>query len=572
MAIFLSTVLNFLAKPPGDLVYHLLVSLVLAYAVGVVFIKHWKPAKSNQVRSFLIGSSLLLFFQLCLFGLRFYHTTTDFNSAYFYHLFERLVSTLTIIWLVWTFLYEDQREIPSNYYIIISLTLLVLAVVSFFIRLRLTQVFFFNPHTMDLIWQLIALAMVLIGVLLTVFVRPPQLKVIMLILLLLASGHILQILLLNEMQWYMGAVRFAHLLSLPWLLILPKYFSADSRQISSEIPASTTSINPKNVRAQTIWKNLASKLGLAKSAIVSWVKSSLERSSKNDQPETIPDINSREGYAEMTTDTKPALVNLLLKIGLAQSREEKYQTVAQALSLSVVADICFLVSIPEEGDKLHIISGYDLIRETTYKPDTLVRRDLPRVTAAWQAQRTLTLSYDDVNVRDAQTLAMLLNYHSIGNLLAFPLGLPENPLVGGVLFLSPYTGKRWGEKTIHLMDQIKETLAAVLFAPGAPEKASPVSNQAQVQINALIHASEKLRSALAESEAQQEDIDLAFRFLEAFLCWARCGVRIGCCDGLRGCLRHITKSFWLEGRGCWVCIERCPGLHGVGIGGTDPIV
>lgn len=185
MAVNLSTILNFLANPPGDLVYHLLVSLVLAYAVRFVFIKHWKPAKSNQVRTFLIGSSLLLFFQLCLFGLRFYNTSIDFNSAYIYHLFERLASTLTIIWLVWTFLYEDQREIPTNFYIILSLTLLVLVMVSIFIMPRLTQISVFNPLSMDLIWHLIALAMIFIGLMLAVFIRPPQFKILLLILLLL---------------------------------------------------------------------------------------------------------------------------------------------------------------------------------------------------------------------------------------------------------------------------------------------------------------------------------------------------------------------------------------------------
>lgn len=515
MATNLASILNFLTKPPGDLIYHLVVSLALALAFVSVFIKQRKSGGNNQVRSFLIGCIILLLLQLCLFGLRFSITTSDFDNAYFYHLFERLASTLTIIWLVWAFFDEDQRELPTSLYIILSIALLVLALVSVPVRPRIAQVSLINPLSLDLIWQLIALAMVMIGMMLAFFTRPHLMKVLILILLLLASGHFLQILLLNEMRWYMGAVRFAQILGLPWMLTFIKHFSSENSQKPEKMIPTKTKANKRKVVFQPILNKLTSKAVLATSEMGSQMKSLTTRFSMNKKPEAIPEIKPDKGFAEMTTDTKPALVDLLLKINLAKTYQEKLQIIAQALSLSVVADICLLISIPEEADKLHIISGYDLIRETPLKADILVREDLPSVMAAWLAQNTLTLSQDDADVRDAQTLAILLNYHTIGNLMAFPLGLPDNPLVGGVLFLSPYTGKRWGEKTQQLMDQTKDTLAAVIFSTDDQDKDSHASNQPQININALIHASEKLRSALADKEAQIRENDTTIKGLKA---------------------------------------------------------
>ena len=515
MATTLASILNFLATSPGDLIFHLVVCLALCYMVGFVLIKHWQARKNSQVRTFLVGSGILLFLQLCLFGLRLYYTRTPFQSAYFFHMYERLASTLTIMWLVWMFFDKDDREVPTIYHIILSGALLVLALTSTIVRPRLSLVALINPLTIDLIWQLIALAMIAIGLMLAIYYRPPLVKNLTIILVALALGHLLQILLMDEMRWYMGAVRLTQAFSFLWLLRFFKEFLTVREQLSyMQIRAENIGYQ-REVKHKSIWQDLSSKWAQLKFKADSWVKSVLNRSPKPSQPEATPESEIIKGPAEMTNNTKPALVDLLLKISLAQNRAQKYQAIVQALSFSVVADICLLVSMPEEMDKVHIISGYDLIRETTLKPDTLAREDLPRMMAAWYLQQTLSLSQDDAHVRDAQTLSMLINYHTIGNLLAYPLDLPGNPVAGGVIFLSPYTGKRWDEHALKLMDHIKDTLAAVLFTPDPQEQDSQTLTQAQRKINALIDASEKLRRALTEKEIQIRENETTIKGLKA---------------------------------------------------------
>lgn len=515
MATTLSTLLNILATPPGDLVYHLVVSLILIITVVFTLINRGKANQGNQLKYFLIGCSIVLLLQLILFGLRSYNSDPIIRTGYFYPLMERLFSTLTIIWLVWSLLEEEHDYIPTSFYIILSITLIFLAVVSIFANPILIHLSIFKPLTLDLIWQCIALAMIIIGLLLAFFQHPTQKNLTILILILLASGHIVQILLVNEMRWFMGAVRLAQMVGLPVLLLWAKRASSSDDRITLAEAESESLFSAIKEKSQLAVENVVSKFNTARSTSLSRVKALTQRSSKTDQPVNHPEMKSDKGQVEMTLDTKPALVNQLLKINLAHTSEEKYQVIAQALSLSVVADICFLVKIPERTEKLHIVTGYDLIRETHFSPDVLAREDLPNIINAWNAHQALELSNDQAETRDILTLAMLIKYHSIGNLFAYPLGLPGKPLAGGVIFLSPYTGKRWGDKPAHLLDTIKDILAQILYRPDPKEQAQLALNQVQLQASNFMEEANALRTALAEKDVQLRENENQIKELTA---------------------------------------------------------
>jgi signal transduction histidine kinase len=459
MDINLSILLTTLAEPPGDLIYHLVVSLALMLTVGFAFRNLGKSQTGNQAQRTLIGCGVILILQFGLFGLRFLNISTQ--TANFYTLYERLAAALTIAWLMWVFSDDDQPSIPTNLNIILSALLIILAGVSLTVFPNLSQLQNVNLLLFNLLWQFIAIALVLIGLVLAVFIPVPQRVVMVFILLMLASGHITQILMHDNLQWSMGAVRLAQTLSLPWVLVL------------------------------------------------------IQRFSQPEAKERFQAYGSEVSFAEMPVDTKPALINLLLKVNLTNTVEEKHQAIAQALSLSVVADICYLVKITEQGDKLYIIAGYDLIRESFQNTDTLVSEDLPHIMDAWHANQVIELSQDQAKSRDALTLAMLLKYHGVGNTFAYPLGLPDNPLVGGVIFLSPYTGKVWGNKTRQLMDEIHNTLARILFAPNAEEQARLALIQVQRQVNLLFEEQEQLNEALADREAQIQEKEAAIKALKA---------------------------------------------------------
>jgi signal transduction histidine kinase len=461
MASNLSTFFNILANPPGDLIYHLVVSSTLILTGVLALLSLKKTSAQNQARRTSIGCFILVLLQLILISLRILSNFLPIEIALFFPLVERLTATLTITWLIWMFFDDHQHFLPIRLSIFLSLTLVILAGLSLALIPQPSGSSRFNLLTLDLFWQLLAIALAIAGFALAFFKRPPQWVVMVLILLLLTVGHLLQIFLQNQMEMGMGAVRFSHILGLPWLMVLIQRLSRSERSLPTHETGTT------------------------------------------------------ETFTEILVDTKPALMNHLLKINLTRNSEEKFRAVVQALSLSVVADICYLVRIPVEGDKVEIITGYDLIRETFQQPDTLARENLPRIMEAWGFQQALELCGDHSEVHDAVTLSLLIKYYSVGNLFAYPLGTPDQPLIGGVIFITPYTGKCLGEKTRRLMDQIKDTLTQVLFMPDPQEMARHALNQAHLQLNILTDEVEKLHHALIEKESHIRDKETMIKGLKA---------------------------------------------------------
>jgi len=453
--------LNIIAQPPSDWIFHLVVILSLLIITGLAFYTYKKNKNNKRAKRTLIGCSIILFLQILLLAFRPLNQGVGFNTGYSYPLFERLVATLTITWLVWVFS-DDQSGIPTNLNIYLSLSLMIFAAVTMLVIPSLARLPNFNLYLINQFWQFIALILIIIGVVLTMITLPRQRWTMLAILLVLAVGHIIQMLMQNDLQWNMGAVRIAQTLSLPWIITIIMRISHD-----------------------------------------------------NEEEEQFQEIESEIGYSEMPIDTKPTLVKLLLEINLTETIEEKYQGIARALSHGVIADICFLVKVPPVGEKLYMMTGYDLIRETYLKPDRLAKDNLPRIMNAWKENRVFNISSDSSKYKDAATLAMLLNYHGVGNLYAYPLCLPDKTLTGGIIFLSPYTGKSWGNTTKQFLDEISSIIVQILFTQNPEKRTKLALNQLKLQVNALIKEQEHLRQALTEKEAQIRDKETEIKELKA---------------------------------------------------------
>lgn len=565
MATNLSTILNILAKPPGDLVFHLVVGLALIITGGYAIIKLGKTKEGSQQRSFLIGCGILILLQLGLFGFRANNTGTTFVAVNFFQFYERMTATLTILWLIWAFFDDEERILTTDLNLLLSFALIVLAVASVFVRPRVMYMDMFNPLLLDVIWQTIALVLITLGLLLAFFTKPLEYKTLVAILTVLGVGHFIQILLVAFTNWQMGAVRLAQMITMPALYTVVKPLSGKVRQAQQRkatikpfiAQAKAKSMAKKQTKAQSKTQAITQAKGQATTEVkaqakskaktrnkakvkfnpitrlqqlikgptttsdsstsdrIDYLKQRLQPKPRNTHIPNPPEPSPAGGNIEMTADTKPALVNSLLEISLSPTRDERYQAIVRALSLSVVSDICYLIEISESQDKLHVLTGYDLIREVPLKPDTLTTTDLPLIMDAWRAYQPIELSQNGSKVRDMRTLASLLNHHTAGNLFAYPLGLPDEPLAGGVIFLSPYTSKPWGEKIRQLMDEIHGTLTNVLYLPTHDEQRLQKENQKQLSIFTLEEEIERLRQGLADKDARIHENEITIKGLKA---------------------------------------------------------
>ncbi len=455
----MSTIFSILTNSPGDLIYHLVVGFALILVMVFASIKVRHPLIGGRARHVLVGCGILLILQVILFSLTISVDPQRTASPLIYGLIERMVHALAVVWLIWTFNELGKRILSTSITGFISLALFLMCGIS--IGLTLLQAEFLQAvdEILLILWQSGTIILILSGMLLFLSQRPEQWGLAISMLTLLAMGYLLQHA-LGTPTVYMGAVRMAEIISFPWLLTLVYRFS--------------------------------------------------EKKVKEEKYEIRPEPSSKRPSANIKSD----LINHLLKISLMETSDEKFNAVARALSLSVISDICYLIQLTDENQKVLVLAGYDLIREEELQKAVLKHDQLPRIMEAWGENQSLDLSYTSPDVQDAATFTSLLRYHRMGNLFAYPLQTDQTNH-GGVVFLSPYTNKHQGNETRQLMDEIKETLTQVLFSQDPKKMLHNEINELVNNINTLKDQKRKIETALVEKETQITELHTLNKQLKA---------------------------------------------------------
>jgi signal transduction histidine kinase len=372
-------------------------------------------------------------------------------------LIDQLSLALTIIWVLWLCLESDKPAKLNRGAALMSLALLFIMTLSVMLTLLMPGLQAEQGNLLNLLWFLGNFLLLAIGIILLAVQRPTHWLIGVLILALTSLGLGLQIIVVGNHLGLIGLVRLSQAIGLPWLLVL------------------------------------TGKRDLAHSPIT-----------QIDFPDdSIP------------VDTKPELVKQLLEINLTGSYDEKVRATVRALSLSVVADICYLVRLTPNGETIELMAGYDLIREINLPPAVLQPEQLLHIMDAWADQRTLNLTQTRGDLWDADTLTLLLKYHRIGSLLAFPLHFADQATLGGLILLSPYTSKHWGPETVHLLETVQPTLTDVLFGPDPLEELRLENEQQLLAISDLKQSSNQLSHDLQEKEQNLNSLLITLQQLKA---------------------------------------------------------
>jgi signal transduction histidine kinase len=451
MEIDLSYLTNILTSPPGNLLYHLVISLSLLLLSGLLIPKLNRKEDKFQARQILTGCNILLIIQLVLFSA----SLVEVSPLHTLALLESLAGTLTIIWLIWLFQEDDPQFFLTGVNIFLTLALLIIGTIILILAALQETLITLDLNLMILSWQFGSLLLIALGIVFTAIKRPPQWTTAVCILLMLAAGNGLEIFLADSLELKLGAVRLSQMLSLPWSIAILQRF-AKAKPIQETSPQRSV---------------------------------------------TIP--------GEKRVDTKPILIEYLLRIPLQKTQQEKFNAVARALSMSVLADICCLFQLDREAGKIKLLAGYDLIREAFIPTTSFQTNAFPQIIEAWDKNQTLKLSHLYSEGKDIRTLTGLINYPYPGNLLAYPLPSNIEQLAGGIILLSPYTNKTWDDKTKTLLDEIKPTLSQVIYSPSFKEILEDDLNRAKSEIERLINKKEALETELLEKEMliqQQETV------------------------------------------------------------------
>ena len=457
MRIYFAGIAELFANAPAAMISHLIAGLSLALFACLMLLQLNKSAQPTHNRRMAVGAGLLLIVQVVQMAFTVFYLKGIALSASSMGMVDHLVIALTAIWVAWLLLGEEQPRKANRITALSSLAVLFLTTFSILLTLVLPGLQAESGNILNLLWYLANLLILGIALILLAVRRPPNWGVGVLILAVIALSLGLQIMAKGNQFGVMGLLRLAQATSLPWLLVL-----AGKPDKSSE-PATASS-------------------------------------------DLLDDSKP--------VDTRPELIKQLLEINLTASYDEKIKAIIRALSLSVVSDICYLVRLTADNETVELLAGYDLIREIALPGAILQPQQLLHIMDAWAEKQTLNLTDTKGDLRDADTLTLLLKYHRIGSLLAFPLYFNDQPTLGGLILLSPYTSKRWGEATIQLLEKVRPTLTEVLFGPDPIEELRLENEQQQDLILELRLTSDQMTLELQEKDKTLETLQSTLQQLK----------------------------------------------------------
>jgi len=459
MRIYLAGLAELFANAPAAMISHLIAGLSLALFACLMLLQFNRTAQHARFRRLAVGAGLLLVIQIVQMAFTTFYLKWLALSATSMGLVDHLVIALTVIWVTWLVLGDEQPRKANRSAALLSLGVLFLCTLSILLTLLLPGLQAESGNILNLLWDLGNLLILASALVLLAVRRPAYWGIGILILAATALGLGLQIIVDGNQFGVMGLIRLAQAISMPWLLVLTG--KLDSQPEHPEAP-----------------------------------------------PLDLPDESK-------PVDTKPELIRQLLEINLTGSYDEKVRAAIRALSLSVVADICYLVRLTPDNETIELLGGYDLIREIALPGAVLQPQQLLHIMDAWAERRTLNLTNTKGDLRDADTLTLLLKYHRIGSLLAFPLYYDDQPTLGGLILLSPYTSKRWGQETIQLLQKVRPTLTEVLFGSDPIEGLRLENEQQQDLITELRLTSDQMTHELQDKDKTLESLQSTLQQLKA---------------------------------------------------------
>ncbi|MEX0789038.1 MAG: GAF domain-containing sensor histidine kinase [Anaerolineales bacterium] len=149
------------------------------------------------------------------------------------------------------------------------------------------------------------------------------------------------------------------------------------------------------------------------------------------------------GPADPAPPVRPGVFIELVGLGLSEDSRELTRRLVRALARALGAEMCLLLSPPDEAGRFAIAGGYDLIQEREVEGASLDDRRSPVLGDALTHRRAASLPGRSRSP-DMDALRGALNLRSAGPAVLAPLEC-DGRMYGGLLLLAPYTRQEWTE-------------------------------------------------------------------------------------------------------------------------------
>ena len=418
---FFLQVFNLLSTAPGNLIYHLVMAFSIISPLQAVFSQPRSAGTTPLIRRIALGLMLLLVSQFILYLASGLGWQGIANPEVILPPLDRAVTAFGLIWIIWLWAFPKTRRGADAAAIVVSLLVMVGMAVSGLIWSRGEPSASFNGSNLDYGWSSFSILLLLLGTVFLLIRRTPGWEIGLGQFSLILAGQVLHILFPTIPGSFSGIIRLAQLAAYPMLLWLPQRLT---------LPSIAAVVTPV----------------LAGS----------------DDP-TQPRPERRIGPERRRHSADPKTISTFLNLAIQNTATPITTALTRAMGQALLADFCFLISNPDEFDRLVIEGGYDLIREESIPGVSLESQRVPMLSGYLARGKPLRLTADHTTSSDMEALADAFKLTNPGNLLAVPITNADQVTVGGIVLLTPYSNRVWSSDDQAYLTSLTIQVAQILL-------------------------------------------------------------------------------------------------------------
>jgi signal transduction histidine kinase len=424
---FPSDITTLLILQPGNLVYHLILmlSLALLYTTSRFFQsqrEHYLDHRWAQISLILISLHTLFIVIGVLAWLQI------LNGEVLLPGLERWVSFSSVAFLLWGFLGAERDRRERNALLILLILASLSVIATIIATSSLPPSFAFNATSYDAAWSLVSLALSLTGLFIFLARRPSIWSLSFAGFTLIAVGYGLHMA-LGPIELSFGPyIRWGEIMGIPILVLaalrsMLTILKVDESEVVQILPS------PPSVDVEQPIENDAAHL-----------------------PQVLLDLQAFMATTQLDHFTEMAV-----------------RTFGRAMK----AELCILLTPPEETGQLSIATGYDLISEQHLDGRTIHTDDIPVLMQAMERKQSVDLPAQS-QAPDLAGLQRSLFLDQTGAILFTPI-LDGTDLIGGFVLLSPFARSRWPATSRRALEKLAALFANQfrLIQSQAPREAIP---------------------------------------------------------------------------------------------------
>lgn len=227
-------IINLLTVPPGNLVYHLVLSFSIAGALPGAF-TYWHRSGMEEGRRMVIGLGWLLLAQITLIfnaGLAQFFPILDTWLP----ILDRAAYAFSLIILIWLWVYPHGSPTTKFATILLCLVTVIFTVISGILWQNQAGNVPFNGTNIDLIWSGFSFVLAFVGCLLLILRRPEGYGFGLGMLALLFLGLLIYLFDPQPEGNFPGIIRLSQIAAFPILLTMPTRFSWGKETYKQTLP------------------------------------------------------------------------------------------------------------------------------------------------------------------------------------------------------------------------------------------------------------------------------------------------------------------------------------------------